>query len=98
MMHLMTGYLVKHSFLFDTCSSSANKCLLKVGHYSAQLEQYQKAIEIYEQVTAATSMISTLLIKTTWQTIESISFSLMLFTYLYFTFNFQFFFFLHYIC
>lgn len=30
--------------------SSANKCLLKVGHYSAQLEQYQKAIEIYEQV------------------------------------------------
>lgn len=31
--------------------SSANKCLLKVGHYSAQLEQYQKAIEIYEQVT-----------------------------------------------
>ena len=30
--------------------SSANKCLLKVGHYSAQLEQYPKAIEIYEQV------------------------------------------------
>ncbi|TKS86067.1 Beta-soluble NSF attachment protein [Collichthys lucidus] len=29
--------------------SSANKCLLKVGHYSAQLDQYQKAIEIYEQ-------------------------------------------------
>lgn len=33
------------------CFSSANKCLLKVGHYSAQLEQYPKAIEIYEQVT-----------------------------------------------
>uniref|UniRef100_A0A4W4FNA8 N-ethylmaleimide-sensitive factor attachment protein, beta b n=1 Tax=Electrophorus electricus TaxID=8005 RepID=A0A4W4FNA8_ELEEL len=30
--------------------SSANKCLLKVASYSAQLEQYQKAIEIYEQV------------------------------------------------
>ena len=30
--------------------SSANKCLLKVGGYCAQLEQYQKAIEIYEQV------------------------------------------------
>uniref|UniRef100_A0A7N8YAF1 Beta-soluble NSF attachment protein-like n=1 Tax=Mastacembelus armatus TaxID=205130 RepID=A0A7N8YAF1_9TELE len=34
--------------------SSANKCLLKVGHYSAQLEQYQKAIEIYEQVAMST--------------------------------------------
>ncbi|KAG8516818.1 Beta-soluble NSF attachment protein [Galemys pyrenaicus] len=31
-------------------SSSANKCLLKVAAYAAQLEQYQKAIEIYEQV------------------------------------------------
>uniref|UniRef100_A0A673J322 Beta-soluble NSF attachment protein-like n=1 Tax=Sinocyclocheilus rhinocerous TaxID=307959 RepID=A0A673J322_9TELE len=30
--------------------SSANKCLLKVASYSAQLEQYPKAIEIYEQV------------------------------------------------
>ncbi|NWS53876.1 SNAB protein, partial [Chunga burmeisteri] len=29
---------------------SANKCLLKVAAYAAQLEQYQKAIEIYEQV------------------------------------------------
>uniref|UniRef100_A0A6Q2X691 N-ethylmaleimide-sensitive factor attachment protein, beta b n=1 Tax=Esox lucius TaxID=8010 RepID=A0A6Q2X691_ESOLU len=35
-------------------SSSANKCLLKVGHYSAQLEQYPKAIEIYEQVATNT--------------------------------------------
>uniref|UniRef100_A0AAQ5XKX6 N-ethylmaleimide-sensitive factor attachment protein, beta b n=1 Tax=Amphiprion ocellaris TaxID=80972 RepID=A0AAQ5XKX6_AMPOC len=33
---------------------SANKCLLKVGAYCAQLEQYQKAIEIYEQVGANT--------------------------------------------
>lgn len=30
--------------------SSANKCLLKVATYAAQLEQYPKAIEIYEQV------------------------------------------------
>lgn len=37
--------------------SSANKCLLKVGAYCAQLEQYQKAIEIYEQV--CTTFIST---------------------------------------
>lgn len=32
--------------------SSANKCLLKVATYAAQLEQYQKAVEIYEQVGA----------------------------------------------
>ncbi|KAK1330017.1 hypothetical protein QTO34_010201 [Cnephaeus nilssonii] len=30
--------------------SSANKCLLKVAGYAAQLEQYQKAVDIYEQV------------------------------------------------
>uniref|UniRef100_A0A8K9UI17 N-ethylmaleimide-sensitive factor attachment protein, alpha a n=1 Tax=Oncorhynchus mykiss TaxID=8022 RepID=A0A8K9UI17_ONCMY len=29
---------------------AANKCLLKVATYAAQLEQYQKAIEIYEQI------------------------------------------------
>ncbi|KAF1375443.1 hypothetical protein PFLUV_G00220220 [Perca fluviatilis] len=34
----------------EESNSSANKCLLKVGHYSAQLELYPKAIEIYEQV------------------------------------------------
>ncbi|XP_048831473.1 N-ethylmaleimide-sensitive factor attachment protein, beta a isoform X1 [Brienomyrus brachyistius] len=34
----------------EDSKSSANKCLVKVGFYSAQLEQYQKAIEIYEQV------------------------------------------------
>lgn len=38
------------------CFSSANKCLLKVGHYSAQLEQYPKAIEIYEQVLPVSAM------------------------------------------
>lgn len=35
---------------FISFSSSANKCLLKVATYAAQLEQYPKAIEIYEQV------------------------------------------------
>jgi len=32
------------------CSSAANKCLLKVAQYAAQVEQYEKAINIYEQV------------------------------------------------
>uniref|UniRef100_A0AAQ4NV51 N-ethylmaleimide-sensitive factor attachment protein, alpha b n=1 Tax=Gasterosteus aculeatus aculeatus TaxID=481459 RepID=A0AAQ4NV51_GASAC len=40
--------------------SSANKCLLKVATYAAQLEQYPKAIEIYEQV-GTYAMDSTLL-------------------------------------
>ncbi|OWF34555.1 Alpha-soluble NSF attachment protein [Mizuhopecten yessoensis] len=31
-------------------SPRANKCLVKVAHYAAQLEQYEKAIEIYEQI------------------------------------------------
>lgn len=30
--------------------SSANKCLLKVAQYAAQLKNYEKAIQIYEQV------------------------------------------------
>ncbi|XP_072863594.1 beta-soluble NSF attachment protein-like isoform X6 [Chlorocebus sabaeus] len=34
----------------EESNSSANKSLLKVAAYAAQLEQYQKAIEIYEQV------------------------------------------------
>ncbi|XP_011310003.1 soluble NSF attachment protein [Fopius arisanus] len=33
--------------------SSANKCLLKVAQYAAQLENYEKAIRIYEQVAGA---------------------------------------------
>uniref|UniRef100_A0AAY4B0A1 Alpha-soluble NSF attachment protein n=1 Tax=Denticeps clupeoides TaxID=299321 RepID=A0AAY4B0A1_9TELE len=32
------------------CRSAANKCLLKVASYAAQLEQYQKAVQIYEQI------------------------------------------------
>jgi len=31
-------------------SSAANKCLLKVAQYAAQVEQYEKAVDIYEQV------------------------------------------------
>uniref|UniRef100_A0A8C6SFS0 N-ethylmaleimide-sensitive factor attachment protein, alpha b n=1 Tax=Neogobius melanostomus TaxID=47308 RepID=A0A8C6SFS0_9GOBI len=34
----------------EESTSSANKCLLKVATYAAQLEQYPKAIEIYEQI------------------------------------------------
>uniref|UniRef100_A0A3Q4GPS3 N-ethylmaleimide-sensitive factor attachment protein, alpha b n=1 Tax=Neolamprologus brichardi TaxID=32507 RepID=A0A3Q4GPS3_NEOBR len=44
----------------EESTSSANKCLLKVATYAAQLEQYQKAIEIYEQV-GTHAMDSTLL-------------------------------------
>ncbi|XP_069500443.1 alpha-soluble NSF attachment protein [Ambystoma mexicanum] len=44
----------------EESNSSANKCLLKVATYAAQLEQYQKAIEIYEQV-GTMAMDSTLL-------------------------------------
>lgn len=40
--------------------SSANKCMLKVALYAAQMEDYEKAISIYEQV-AATSLESSLL-------------------------------------
>ena len=34
----------------EESKSSANKCLLKVAQYAAQLEQYKKAIAIYEEV------------------------------------------------
>lgn len=34
----------------EESTSSSNKCLLKVAGYAAQLEQYTKAINIYEQV------------------------------------------------
>ena len=33
-------------------NSSANKCLLKVAMYSAQMEEYAKALERHEQVAA----------------------------------------------
>ncbi|KAK3509164.1 hypothetical protein QTP70_020275 [Hemibagrus guttatus] len=34
----------------EESTSFANKCLLKVATYAAQLEQYQKAIQLYEQI------------------------------------------------
>ncbi|XP_033115976.1 alpha-soluble NSF attachment protein-like isoform X2 [Anneissia japonica] len=34
----------------EDSTSSANKCLLKVAQYSAQLENYGKSVEIYEEV------------------------------------------------
>lgn len=37
-------------FRGEESNSSANKCLLKVAQYAAHLENYEKAINIYEQV------------------------------------------------
>lgn len=34
----------------EESNSSANKCYLKVAQFSAQLESYEKAIELYEQI------------------------------------------------
>jgi len=44
----------------ESSTSQANTCLLKVAQYSAQLENFQKAIELYEQV-AKSSLDNTLL-------------------------------------
>ncbi|NXP42110.1 SNAA protein, partial [Leiothrix lutea] len=44
----------------EESTSSANKCLLKVAAYAAQLEQFPRAIDIYEQV-GAVAMDSPLL-------------------------------------
>lgn len=40
-------------FKGEESNSSANKCLLKVAQFAAQLEDYDKAIQIYEQVAAS---------------------------------------------
>lgn len=37
-------------FKGEESNSSANKCMLKVAQYAAQLENYDKAIQIYENV------------------------------------------------
>merc|ERR1712165_330732 len=47
-------------FKGEESNSSANKCMLKVAQYAAQLENYPRAIEIYEQV-AASALESSLL-------------------------------------
>lgn len=44
----------------EESTSAANKCLLKVAIYAAQMEQYQKATEIFEQI-GTYSMDTTLL-------------------------------------
>lgn len=43
-------------FKGEESNSSANKCLLKVAQYAAQLEDYDKAISIYEQVSSSPFM------------------------------------------
>ncbi|XP_019872531.1 alpha-soluble NSF attachment protein [Aethina tumida] len=48
-------------FLGEESNSSANKCLLKVAQYAAQLENYEKAIQIYQDV--ATSALESSLLK-----------------------------------
>uniref|UniRef100_A0A1W7RA28 Alpha-soluble NSF attachment protein n=1 Tax=Hadrurus spadix TaxID=141984 RepID=A0A1W7RA28_9SCOR len=47
-------------FRGEESNSSANRCMLIVAKYSAQLEKYEKAIEIYEEI-AATSLENALL-------------------------------------
>ncbi|KAL6526871.1 hypothetical protein OROGR_015961 [Orobanche gracilis] len=37
-------------FLSEEVTSSANQCKQKIADYSAQLKQYQKAVEIYEDI------------------------------------------------
>jgi len=44
----------------ENATSAANSCLLKVAQFSAQLEKYDKAIEIYEKV-ASNSLENSLL-------------------------------------
>jgi len=44
----------------EESNTSANRCMLNVARYAAQLEKYDKAIEIYEEV-AANSIESSLL-------------------------------------
>ncbi len=52
--------IINFIFKGEGSNSSANKCFLKVAHYAAQLENYQKAIQIYEEV-ASTSLDNSLL-------------------------------------
>jgi alpha-soluble NSF attachment protein len=48
-------------FKGEESTSSANKCMLKVAQYAAQLEEYEKAIQIYESV--ASSCLESSLLK-----------------------------------
>ena len=40
-------------FKGEESTSSANKCLVKVAQYAATMENYEKAIQIYEQVSSS---------------------------------------------
>jgi len=40
-------------FRGEESNSAANKCMVKVAQFSAQLENYEKAVQIYEQVAAS---------------------------------------------
>lgn len=44
-------------FKGEESTSSANKCMLKVAQYAAQLEDFEKAIQIYEQVISHTNYV-----------------------------------------
>ena len=48
-------------FKGEECTSSANMCLVKVAQYTATMEKYEKAIQIYEQI--ATDCIQSNLLK-----------------------------------
>lgn len=37
-------------FATESSTSDANKCKLKIAEFSAELEQYPRAVEIYEDV------------------------------------------------
>lgn len=45
--------LASDYFRGEESNSAANKCLVKVAQFSAQLENYDKAVQIYEQVAAS---------------------------------------------
>lgn len=50
-------------FKGEESNSSANKCMLKVAQYAAQLEDYEKAIKIYEEVMTHANYYHTLIRK-----------------------------------
>jgi len=59
--HAIESYQVAADYFEgEGSSSAASACLLKVAQFSAQLEKYEKAIEIFEKV-AKTSLESNLL-------------------------------------
>ncbi|KAL8254295.1 hypothetical protein R6Q59_032516 [Mikania micrantha] len=45
-----TNFASPNLYQGEEVNSSANQCRLKIAQYAAELEQYQKAIEIYEDI------------------------------------------------